>query len=226
MSGLGVVPRYALITTHNRPDELARLVQCLQGQTDYITIVDNASDPPVDEKIFDEFTHVLRDEQQPPNLYKLWNKGLTDIKRHCHFTSTNAWDVAVFNDDTIIPQGWWDAVSEVMRLGTYAAASGDTLGVVREVTALTLPDGNITHRMCPWAFMMRGELGIRADERYGWWWGDTDLDWQLRQRGGLALVPGMLTQNTLANSTTVGALAAQAGRDGESFALKWGACPW
>jgi hypothetical protein len=80
--------------------------------------------------------------------------------------------------------------------------------------------------MCPWAFILRGEVGLRADEKFGWWWGDTDLDWQACAAGGVLLLPGPVPANTLANSTTVGALAEQAGRDGQYFTAKWGRRPW
>jgi len=90
----------------------------------------------------------------------------------------------------------------------------------------TRHDGNIASRMCPWAFILRGEAGLRADDNFGWWWGDTDLDWQACNKGGVLLLPGEVPANTLANSTTVGALAEQAGRDGQYFADKWGHRPW
>jgi hypothetical protein len=80
--------------------------------------------------------------------------------------------------------------------------------------------------MCPWAFVVRGELGLRADEKMRWWWGDTDFEWQAIQAGGVLMLPGYTALNTLANSTTHGVLAEQAGRDGETFALKWGGRPW
>lgn len=231
--------RYALIPTHNRPTELARLVKQLDGQADTIVIIDNASDPSVSEVELRALVNlanviVLRDEEQPPNLYRLWNLGFDAIAA-CHdVNATRAdvsqWDIAVFNDDTSIPDGWYDYVAAPLsasRSTAAAAACTDPYGILQLPMIKTQSgDGNINVRMCPWAFVVRGELDLRADESFGWWWGDTDFDWQACRAGGVLLLPGYTTQNTLANSTTHGVLAEQAGRDAVTFQHKWGFRPW
>lgn len=230
--------RYALIPTHNRPTELARLVRQLDGQADTIIIIDNASDPAVGEvelRASVEHAHVaiIRDDEQPPNLYRLWNVGFKAIEAWHNVYSRQAdlgqWDVAVFNDDTSIPEGWYDYVAAplVHRSTAVAVSCTDPYGILTAPLLKTQSgDGNINIRMCPWAFVVRGELGLRADESFGWWWGDTDFDWQACRAGGVLLLPGYTTQNTLANSTTHGALAEQAGRDAVTFQHKWGFRPW
>lgn len=225
--------RYALIPTHNRPDELARLVGQLEPWADTIVIIDNASQPPVSEADFlgmfpNTTVRVIEWPDQPPNLYRMWNVGFEAIhtveQPPCR--SNGQWDIAVLNDDTLLPVGWAHYVSANLRNHGAAAASTFPFPHPGEAILKTRADGNIGSRMCPWAFIIRGELGLRADEKFGWWWGDTDLDWQACNAGGVLLLPGPVPANTLANSTTVGALAEQAGRDGEYFVTKWGFRPW
>lgn len=218
------VPRYAVITTHNRLEHLDALVGALYPQVDYITIVDNASDPPVSPTRYDLYTNVIRDDEQPPNLYRLWNLGLEVVREHAE--ALGEWDVAIFNDDVTLDGNWFTNVATALRSGPYAVASTSAHGTISQPRVMTQPGGGIWERMCPWAFVTRGELGLRADEDYRWWFGDTHFEWVARQSGGVIIVPGPIPGNTCANSTTVGALAEQAGRDGETFARKWGSRPW
>lgn len=219
-------PRYAVITTHNRPAELNHIVAQLLPQADHIVVIDNASTPPVGVTRYGPHVLVLRDEQQPPNLYRLWNVGLDAVKYHVEMNTYERWDVGIFNDDADVPFGWYDIVTHALRSGPYAAASTGSHRPVDAPHVATTIGGALYDRMCPWAFVTRGELGLRADERFGWWWGDTDFEWTCRLNGGVIAVPGPLVPNTLANSTTHGELAVQAGRDGETFAQKWGFRPW
>lgn len=228
--------RYALIPTHNRPVELMSLVKQLDAQVDTILVIDNASNPPVGEvelRVLCDHANVVvvRDDEQPPNLYRLWNFGFDLITENqsMAYGLKQPWDVAVFNDDTSIPDGWYDYVAAPLahRSTAVAVSCTDPYGILTAPLLKTLSgDGNINVRMCPWAFVVRGELGLRADESFGWWWGDTDFDWQACRSGGVLMLPGYTTQNTLANSTTHGVLAEQAGRDAATFQLKWGFRPW
>src|SRR6185436_2663719 len=223
--------RFALIPTHNRLTELRALVAQIVADVDYVVVIDNASDlvvTPDDIVAYDARASVsmlvIRDEEQPPNLSRLWNVGfdcIADIAIGCDL---DRWDVAVFNDDTVLPPGWFEAVTPALRSeDNYPAiACSDAYGTLTAPVLHTVPDRNLSQRMCPWAFIIRGELGLRADENLRWWWGDTDLDWQARAAGGVGIIPGYTTRNTCANSSTVGELAEQSGRDGETFARKWG----
>ena len=132
----------------------------------------------------------------------------------------------MLNDDAVPPPGWWDAVSGAMGDTGCAAGFSDIWGTLHAPRPMTRADGDIMTRMCGWAFMLRGEVGLRLDERFRWWWGDTDLDWRAREAGGVVMVPGYPVGNTLANTSTVGALAEQAGRDRAAFIEKWGYAPW
>lgn len=224
------VSRLAVIPSHNRPDELNRLLAALRDQCDIAIVIDNASTPPLKPKAPGSIVHLMYDDEQPPNLSRLWNVGLDEARRMVEawdlLDADGAYDVAVFNDDAVPPPGWWDAVSGAMRRYGAAAGCSDPHGLDWADRVKVDADPDIMTRMTGWAFMLRGELGLRADERYRWWWGDTDLDWRARRAGGMVVVPGFPVGNTLANSTTVGVLAEQAGRDRQTFIDVWGYAPW
>lgn len=233
------VPRYAIIPTRNRHEQLISLLRQLAGQVDFVYVIDNASDLPLSSlwlrmQVPDVKTIVHRDDEQPPHLYKMWNTAFNVIEMTVKAFGEKLWDVAVLNDDTSLPANWYDNVAGALfrtteslkHLNVPAIACTYTQTTAGMSHLKTQIDGNIMTRMCPWAFVVRGELGLRADEKMHWWWGDTDFEWQAIQAGGVLMLPGEAPLNTLANSTTCGALAEQAGRDGETFALKWGRRPW
>lgn len=226
------IPRIAVVATHNRPAELARLLDAIAPQCNAVVIVDNASDPPVSLPGLVLATrggmhlHVIRDEEQPPNLSRLWNLGIDLAADGGDFSDGGPWDVAVLNDDAVPPPGWWDAVSAGMRAVGAAAACSDPYGTLTQSVLKVEPDADIMARMTGWAFMLCGEVDLRLDETLRWWWGDTDLDWQARRAGGMLVIPGFQVGNTLANTSTTGALAEQAGLDRAAFKRKHGWNPW
>jgi hypothetical protein len=216
------VPRYAVIPTHNRPELLTALVASLGNQCDHIVVLDNASEPPVDveqlRKAADIPVEVIRDEEQPPHLSRFWNVMLDEVSDQAKAAGHDAYDVAVFNDDSILPAGWYDACSNGLREHKTAVIAHTTPTTPTLLTALHLDPSN---RMTPHAFVVRGEAGLRADESMHWWYFDDDLSWQARLAGGVLSVPGPNVVNARANSTTVGVLAEQAQRDQATFMQKW-----
>lgn len=225
--------RYAIIPTRSRPTELAALVTELHRQGATVVVVDNGSDPPASPPVdYDTGTSlpnaptVIVDYEQPPNLSRLWNVALDEVERQARSRGLAEWDVGVFNDDAEIPAGWFDACATALRSGPAVVACSGPHGPLSKPVLKTAPDGDLWTRMCPHAFVTRGEVGLRADESMRWWWFDSDLDRRARLSGGVQLIAGYPTQNTCANSSTVGVLAEQASRDRARFAEIWGECPW
>lgn len=215
---------WAVIPSRSRPEQLGNLITTLTTENiSDIVVVDNGYEG---EQWWRDLVHVVHCDEQPPNLSRMWNMGLDRIAHERRYLSNAVYNVAFFNDDTVLPSGWLAAVVDALRTYNVVAASSDPSGRLREPIVKRLPDRNPVMRMCPWAFIIRAEFGLRADEELRWWWGDTDMDFQARVAGGVVIIPGYTTKNTLANTTTVGELAKQAGRDGKAFARKWGFRPW
>lgn len=225
------IPRYVVIATHNRHTELAGLVASVTPDVNDVIIIDNASTPHVNPRELKKFAYnagvtVIRDAEQPPNLSRLWNVGLAAAQMLAALTTSDKYDVAILNDDAVVPVGWLDRVSRALRDNNCAAACSDPHGNLRQTIIKYTHDDDSSNRMCGWAFMLRGELQLRADERFRWWWGDTDLDWQARHAGGLAIVPSHPVRNLFANESTRGELLAQTAIDRVEFINKWGSAPW
>lgn len=221
------VPRFAVVPTHNRPERLQALVASLGSQADYIFVLDNASNPPVDQAGLQKVAGkahvgVMADPEQPPNLARFWNDLFDRCANMAATSGHDRWDVAVFNDDAIVPAGWYDAASTALRGHDTAAVAHTGTSPVHSPDLVTEFPYTRQRRMCPWAFVAKGELGLRADESMRWWFFDDDFNRQAIQAGGVLAVPGPLVINANAVESTVGELAEQAKRDQETFAAKWG----
>jgi len=215
------VPRYAIIPTHNRPARLLALVTSLGPQCDGIIVLDNASEPPVGElklKAAAPYSHVkvIRDPEQPPHLSRFWNVMLDRIAED----ADGLYDVAILNDDAVVPAGWYDACSNGLRAHDTAVIAHTT---PTRPALLTEPGNDPGNRMTPHAFVIRGEVGLRADETMRWWYFDSDIDQCARRTGGVLSVRGPQVVNSLANTTTRGVLAEQAEKDRATFEAKWSA---
>lgn len=223
-----MIPTFAIIPTHNRVQELKQCVLSLHCQVSHLLIIDNASDRPVhadedliDGKIFHNFV-----PDQPPNLSKLWNRGLDWAEQMAEVLRVPEWNVAILNDDAQVSPTWVRTLSDRMReYGADAASSTPFTGTGTQFFGPGTTPG-VRTRLTGWAFMVRGESGLRADERFQWWCGDDDLSHQARERGGLVHVDGQPTLNRYPNQSTQGVLAEIAGQDMQRFVEKWGQRPW
>jgi hypothetical protein len=82
--------------------------------------------------------------------------------------------------------------------------------------------------MSGWAFMLRGETGLRFDERFEWWYGDSDLERQVREAGKYTVcVGGCFARHLdpLRSTLDDPERLAQAELDEKHFAEKWGLDP-
>lgn len=214
---------YAIVLTHNRPELLPKCVDAIGGQVDLVIIVDNASDPPAQPTWSATNFELVFLPDQPPNLAMMWNTQLDRIAKMETRTEDETWNVAVLCDDVTVPSNWFRCVVDQMREHNAAAASTHSYEVIHTPYRLTtLTNGG--DRMCPWAFVLPGEKGLRADESMRWWYCDTDLDWQARLSGGTMVVPGPVAVNERIGDFTarIPELGAQTHRDAQTFHAKWG----
>lgn len=224
----------AVIATRNRPHVLKQCLDSITNQVDVIVIVDNGDTEPATRVISryapvrDLTIYRIADDEQPVNISRLWNLGLEQVRQALQRGSTTQWDVAVLNDDAIVPPGWLRAVSSGMRIRRAAAGCSDPNGRLREpILHLEAGPVDLSTRMVGWAHVLCGEIGLRYDENLHWWFGDDDMDWRSREVGGMVMIPGLAVQNQFPNGQMSPELHARVALDREAFVRKWkGMTPW
>ncbi|MEV8439137.1 glycosyltransferase [Actinosynnema sp. NPDC051121] len=225
---------YVVVPTHNRPDELRTLLVSLNMPGDRVLVIDNASTPPIGpgswgqrfagDVVID--AHVVRDLEQPPNLARLWNLGIDWATQRAEGREHA---VAILNDDLVLPPLFLDYMVGALRETGAAVAFPDQHGRQRGLLHRTVPGPvPLAERMTGYAFVLRGGIGLRADERLRWWFGDDDLEWQALERGGTVLVGGITVQHLHPDESTRARpeLEEQTRRDRQEFIAKWGTEPW
>lgn len=222
--------KYAVIPTKDRPDQLWACINSIEAQVDEVIIVDNASDPPVESgpvglsAAHNPRLNIFPDPEQPPNLSRLWNRGLGIAATFAQDDDFERWYVAILNDDALPPPGWMDAMVQALEETDAVAACSHPFGGGYQLFSSN-EQPSVGTRVTGWAFVLK-QPGLDFDERFRWWCQDDDVSMRARQSGGLVYVSGYPVPNTLANTSTNGVLAEQAGRDVQAFVDKWGVHPF
>lgn len=220
--------RAAVIPTRDRHDLLADCISSIVDQVDSVLIIDNLSDPPIDPQPWHGKVGVISVPIDPPNISTLWNVGLSLADAQAHRAGAGQWDIAVLNSDVTVPPGWVERLSAAMRTSTAVLAYPDQHGGTRQILHMDPEPIDLRQRITGYAYLLRGETGLRLDEELAWWYGDDDLDWRAREQGGALLVPGLAVEHRCPNGSMYERpeLGEQAGRDRETFQRKWGRTPW
>lgn len=242
MPGVLTVQFYAVIPTHNRHDELGELLATIPYWV-RVLVIDNASEPPV-------FEHprflqrerrwdVVRDDEQPPNLSRLWNIGLdwaaSEFARYSARSNTlgrsTDYCVAILNDDVLLSPGLITTLAAKIIQHDVDIAFPGPVGS-KDFVNRELPFPGTALRMTGWCFAVRGLSGLRANENLRWWCGDDDLQAQavVHGRGSVRVglrdfeAAGLLHRHP--DESTTGALREQADTDMTTFVGEWGQHPW
>lgn len=220
--------RSAVIPTRNRHDLVADCINSVVDQVDRVLVIDNLSDPPIDPDPWHGKVGTVSLPIDPPNISTLWNVGLALADAQAHQYGAEGWDIAVLNSDVVVPAGWIERLSTAMRSTTAVLAYPDQHGGTRQILHTKAQPIDLRQRITGYAYMLRGEAGLRLDESMKWWYSDDDLDWTARKQGGALLVPGLTVEHRCPNVSTIERpeLGAQAGRDRVTFKAKWGRTPW
>jgi len=220
--------RVAVIPTRDRHAMLHDCIRSVVKQVDHVIIVDNQSEPPILNEDLPWGCSVVTAPMDPPNISALWNIGLQLADALALQNFAPHWDIAVLNSDVIVPDGWVNTLSTAMRSTTAVLAYPDQCGGKAQILHTQAGPIDLRQRITGYAYMLRGETGLRLDETMAWWFGDDDLDWEARQRGGALLVPGIPVEHREPNVSTNARpeLAEQTGRDRATFQRKWGRTPW
>lgn len=217
--------RYAIIPTNGRDclwDCLERVMPQVDRTILVVTKVGALSNIPSYLLAQDNWSTIV-DTNGPPNISRWWNRGLFFISRNNFLRPEWTYDVAVLNDDALVPDGWFDAVSAGMRAEGAAAGCSGGSGVV--VHRQPGPVGLET-RMQGFAFMLAGEKGIVANESLHWYFSDDHIDWSARMAGGMVMIPGFPVEHLHPNAQMTAELHAQTAIDAQRFVDIWGMRPW
>lgn len=204
--------RYAVIPTRDRPQDFADCIEAIAPQVDAVFVVAHLEASAYAEPTMlatlgtTRAFSVIRYSALVPNISTMWNLGLSSAHR---YAADRPYDVAILNDDVIVPPDWFNRVTAAMAVLGPGRASA---GCVRRA---------LDPRMTGYAFILNGDDSLRADERFQWWFGDDDLERQARALGGVAYAVGADVIHRHPNSTTVGRLAEIAAEDRTRFAAKW-----
>jgi len=220
--------RAVVIPTRDRHDMLDDCIDSVIDQVDIVIVVDNLSDPAIDPTQWHHKVAVVTAPLDPPNISTLWNIGLALADAAARQHDADRWDIAVLNSDVTVPRGWVDGLSTAMRSGPAVLAYPDQHGGRRQILHTKAAPVDLRQRITGYAYMLRGEAGLRLDESMAWWYSDDSLDWSARERGGALLVPGVAVEHRCPNISTNARpeLQQQTARDRETFQAKWGRTPW
>lgn len=200
--------RYAVIVTRDRPGDFEDCVAMIAPQVHAIVVVAHMDPPYVRDTLLQHGMawQVISYNEDPPNISRMWNLGLEAAAVAAPGRRPPPHDVAILNDDVVVPPDWFDRVASEMW------TNGSTAGCVAR------PDDP---RMTGYAFVLNGDADLRADEQFQWWYGDDDLQKQAERLGGVAFAPGPGVEHRHPNSTTVGVLAEIAAEDSRRYTRKW-----
>lgn len=231
--GQGVVdnelalPTYVVMAGRDRHEMTANLMAQLQQQNpNFIALFDNGSDPPYPQP-------ALQADGMP--LHEMWNTGLGLAEKAAREAGAKHWNVLVINNDVSVPPDFLQR----LEWGLRQDESGDTWIAYPNYHGAKIPDGvaaitkhpnqNSDGRLlCGWAFMLAGESGLRFDEQFSWWYGDSDIQRQTEAAGKhVVCVGGCYCDHLDPMKSTIDdpVRLAQAEEDEAKFAEKWGLDP-
>lgn len=215
-----VLPTYAVVASKDRPGMLETLRAQLEGQVTDSFIFDNGYG--------DEDVPALAILAHDWPLHRMWNTGLDMAAQAAGGKPHN---VLVVNDDVEVPNEFCAQLEAGLRAHDdhwIAYPNWRELDVEPGHVARTESDGMAGQTMSGWAFMMRGETGLRFDERFSFWYGDTDLERQVREAGKFTVcVGGCFARHLdpLRSTLEDPERLAQAELDEKLFAEKWDVDP-
>lgn len=210
--------RFAVIPTRDRPGDYADCVRAIMPQVDVIVTVANSQEALEysyrnDNEENDEVTGIVIEyltgrRAAAFNISRAWNLGLDACEEHALAAGEGAWNVAVLNDDVVVPTGWFDRLTDELAANVPGASGGRGYG----------PGDK---HMAGFAFVLKGEDRIRADEGFVYWFGDTSLQRQCEELGGFTVVPDLLVEHRHPNSNVKGRESVIA-KDKQRYNSLWG----
>ena len=218
------IPTYAIIPTNGR-DCFEDCLKSVMPQVDRVIVIEGGPEAAYLEPMpFGWDFSVIREPEL--NISKWWNLGLSLIADRAAEFHYPKWNVAILNDDVILPPDWVKVVSTHMREMKAAAASSGNPSPVRALHTQPGPV-DLSTRLQGFAFILAGEMGVRANETLKWYFSDDHVDWLSRQKGGVLSIPGYHVEHRYPNGQVTAEIHVQIAEDAKTFAAYWnGLRPW
>lgn len=220
------IPRAAVIPTNGR-DCLEQCLDAILPQVDFAVIVETDKERLVPAR---NLVYKIWD-YQGVNISRWWREGLSEVRRKMEHlggvlpSQRKYWDVAILNDDAIVPDNWFSAVAYKMREMRAAAASSSDHAQMPVLYTRPGPV-NLFERMNGYAFIVRGELGLMPNEKFTWYCSDDHMDWMARENGGTVVIPGYPVKHLYPNAQVTPEIQEQIAEDMRLFVEHWGMRPW
>lgn len=211
--------KVAVIPSAGRP-VLVECISAIWDQVDKVIIIDTGN---AEQWLPDDYQKAYRYFcDRPNNISHWWNEGLELVNQLLTHSQLYKADVAILNDDAIVPPGWFDAVTTAMReRGSAAGCSGGHNVTLREAQAVPLD-----MRMQGFAFILERPGRLWANEKLHWYFTDDYIDWESRLLGGMTMVAGYPVDHRHPNGQITPEIAALIAQDAQTFVDIYGRRPW
>jgi len=163
-------------------------------------------------------------------ISRMWNDGLDRAEKMARSQGVAGWNVAILNNDLDVDPGFLTRLARAIRADDsiwLAYPNHHGLDLAEGQYQPTASDAMAGQTMSGWAFMVRGEVGVRVDEQFRFWFTDADLERQVRRAGKLTVCVGGCHARHLQpmESSKTPQRLAQAKADEFRFAAKWNVDP-
>jgi hypothetical protein len=209
-----------VLTPCHRPrlDDLRASLVHLDHPADR-TVVVTTQPEPIDPDDLPGVT-VLLSPEPGINISRWWNVGLDWIEQNHEL---GPYEVLCMESDVRIEWPTLSRLRSVLRSYNLAMVGADWYGVATSAveTRYDLDPEPMEHRIPGVCMLVAGELGLRFDEQFRWWYADDDFEWQHRKAMGTGLVRGTMIGHGPGRPLE-GERAAYAEVDYRRFVAKWG----
>lgn len=215
--------RFGVIPTNGRPcvdDAVAHLLP----QVSEIAVIEAGQR--IEHREYPEGVTTILDPERPDlNISRWWNLGIDWAAKRAAEQGAEQWDVAVINDDVMVPTDWLCYIANDLRgLGCLAGCTGGRSGI--PVIHRQAGPIDLFTRIQGFAYVLVGESGLRADEDMKWWYQDDDLGARAAAGGGMVMFPGCNVEHLYPNCQTTAEQHYQIAQDRNTFIAKRGYAPW
>jgi hypothetical protein len=162
-----------------------------------------------------------RDARRGVNLAYWWNVGLDYVADH----ETGSHEVMIVTSDTIGNGSSVALLRAALRDRGLSMVGPNPHGDTAQVWTVD-QHRSVTTRVPAECFMLRGELGLRADERMPWWYCDDDLEMQARQHAPVGVIGDTGLRTAEPSTYLTNEQHQQAAESRDLFTTKWNRQPW